>query len=58
MFFDLSGKLAFITGGASGIGLAIARRFYAAGARVVIADLQDGTEIAQELGARYQALDV
>lgn len=58
MFFDLSGKLTFITGGASGIGLAIARRFCAAGARVVIADLQDGTEIAQELGARYQALDV
>lgn len=58
MFFDLSGKLAFITGGASGIGLAIARRFCAAGARVVIADLQDGTEIAQELGARYQPLDV
>ena len=58
MFFDLSGKFAFITGGASGIGLAIARRFCAAGARVVIADLQDGTEIAQELGARYQPLDV
>lgn len=58
MFFDLSGKLTFITGGASGIGLAIARRFCAAGARVVIADLQDGTEIAQELGARYQPLDV
>jgi NAD(P)-dependent dehydrogenase (short-subunit alcohol dehydrogenase family) len=58
MFFDLNGKLAFITGGASGIGLAIARRFCAAGARVVIADLQDGTEIAQELGARYQPLDV
>ena len=58
MFFDLSGKLAFITGGASGIGLAIARRFCAAGARVVIADLQDGSGIAQELGARYQSLDV
>ena len=58
MFFDLSGKLTFITGGASGVGLAIARRFCAAGARVVIADLQDGTEIAQELGARYQPLDV
>jgi len=58
MFFDLSGKLTFITGGASGVGLAIARRFCAAGARVVIADLQDGTEIAEELGARYLSLDV
>ena len=58
MFFDLSDKLTFITGGASGIGLAIARRFCTAGARVVIADLQDGTELARELGGAYLRLDV
>lgn len=58
MFFDLTEKVTFITGGASGIGLCIARRFCDAGARVVIADLQDGTAIAAEFGARYQALDV
>ena len=58
MFFDLSGKLAVITGGASGIGLAVARRFCEAGARVVIADLQDGAAIAADLGARYLSLDV
>ena len=58
MFFDLSGKVAFITGGASGIGLAVAQRFRAAGARVIIADLQDGTSVAAELGAHYLALDV
>ena len=35
----LKGKIAFITGGASGIGLAIARRFVDEDAQVVIADL-------------------
>jgi len=38
--FDFSGKTAVVTGAARGIGLAIARRFAAAAARVVVADLQ------------------
>jgi NAD(P)-dependent dehydrogenase (short-subunit alcohol dehydrogenase family) len=38
--FSLSGKTAVITGGASGIGLAIARRFAAHGAAIEILDLQ------------------
>jgi len=37
---DFKGKKAFITGGASGIGLAIAREFLNAGAEVVIADVR------------------
>ena len=37
-FFSLAGKVAFVTGGSSGIGAAIVSRFRAAGARVVIAD--------------------
>ena len=37
---DLAGKTAFITGGASGIGLAMARSFSAAGVKVVLADIE------------------
>jgi NAD(P)-dependent dehydrogenase (short-subunit alcohol dehydrogenase family) len=37
---DVAGKTAFITGGASGIGLGMARVFVKAGMRVVIADLR------------------
>lgn len=48
----LHGKVAVITGGASGIGESAVRRFVAEGARVVIADVQDaqGTALAAELG--------
>lgn len=38
---DVAGKVAFITGGASGLGLAMARSFTAAGMKVVIADIED-----------------
>ena len=39
---DLEGKVAVITGGASGLGLAMARRFGAAGMKVVIGDIETG----------------
>jgi NAD(P)-dependent dehydrogenase (short-subunit alcohol dehydrogenase family) len=37
---DLSGKVAVVTGGASGIGLAMARSFGAAGAKLMLADIE------------------
>jgi NAD(P)-dependent dehydrogenase (short-subunit alcohol dehydrogenase family) len=39
---ELAGKTAVITGGASGIGLATARRFAASGANVVLGDIEAG----------------
>ena len=39
---DLEGKVAFVTGGASGIGLGIARALVDAGMKVMIADLRPG----------------
>ena len=38
---DVKGKTAFITGGASGIGLGIAQAFAAAGMNVVITDVEE-----------------
>ena len=38
---DVEGKVAFITGGASGLGLAMARSFTAAGMKVVLADIEE-----------------
>src|SRR5215218_8836465 len=56
----LEGKRAVVTGGASGIGAAIARRLAAEGAAVIIADLnEDGArEVAGEIDAEAVALDV
>jgi len=57
----LQGKRALITGGTTGLGLAVARRFLAEGARVVITgrDLALGGQAEQALGpgARFTAAD-
>jgi NAD(P)-dependent dehydrogenase (short-subunit alcohol dehydrogenase family) len=51
--FSLAGETALITGGATGLGLAIARSFVAAGARVVIAGRREALlqKAAADLGA-------
>ena len=59
---NLDDKVAFITGGASGLGRATAERFIAAGARVMVFDLNEGNaaRAADEMGANaaYAAGDV
>ena len=58
----LDNKVAVITGGCSGIGLATVELFVAEGARVIVADIQDarGEALAARLGAavRYRHCDV
>jgi NAD(P)-dependent dehydrogenase (short-subunit alcohol dehydrogenase family) len=56
----LENKVAIVTGGAKGIGLAIVRRYAAEGARVVIADIDSkaGEAAAGAIGARFIAADV
>jgi len=59
----LAGKIAIVTGAASGIGRAGAHAFAAAGATVVVADIdaEGGKRVVKEIGegrARFQAVDV
>jgi 3-hydroxybutyrate dehydrogenase len=56
----LRDKIAVVTGAASGIGLAIAERFAADGARVVIGDIQTeaGSQVAERLDGLFVPTDV
>lgn len=60
MLDDLKGKRAVVTGGAAGIGLAIARRLVGAGVGVAIADIDEAaaSKAADGLGAAAVAMDV
>lgn len=56
--FSLVDKVAVITGGAGGIGFATVKRFRDAGARVVLSDLNDATEKAEDVGAVFHQANV
>ena len=56
----IDGKVAVVTGGCSGIGLASVRRLAAEGARIVIGDVDDrrGPDVAAAVGGTYVRTDV
>ena len=58
--FDLTGRRVLVTGGAQGLGEGMGRALAAAGAAVMLADVQKdvGERAAAELGAGFVTLDV
>lgn len=60
----VSGKVAFVTGGASGIGLGMVKTFLQAGMKVVVADIRDDhlesarRELGAEASAHFLRLDI
>jgi NAD(P)-dependent dehydrogenase (short-subunit alcohol dehydrogenase family) len=54
----LAGKTAIVTGGAKGIGRHYSQALAAEGARVMVADIADGTELAEEIAGRHGANSV
>ena len=56
----LQGRVAVITGGCSGIGLATVKKFVDEGAKVVIGDVnaEAGAAVAEEVGVTFQQVDV
>lgn len=57
---DLDGKVAIVTGGASGLGRATTYALAEAGATVVVADLDEagGREVAEKVGGHFTVCDV
>ncbi|MDH4146633.1 MAG: SDR family NAD(P)-dependent oxidoreductase, partial [Acidimicrobiia bacterium] len=57
---EINGSSAVVTGGASGLGEAVARRLVERGAKVVLIDLQEdkGNALAAELGGLFVKADV
>ncbi|MDL2236351.1 SDR family oxidoreductase [Christensenellaceae bacterium OttesenSCG-928-K19] len=51
--FSLKGKVAMVTGAKQGIGKVVASYLADAGADIVLADIQDASDVAQEIAAEY-----
>lgn len=60
MMFDLTGKIALVTGGANGIGKGIVNTLAKAGAKVMICDIDEeaGEATAKEVDGEFYQLDV
>ena len=54
----LEGKIAVVTGGARGLGVAYVRALAAAGAHVAVADIEDGEPLARELSTAHPGVTV
>jgi NAD(P)-dependent dehydrogenase (short-subunit alcohol dehydrogenase family) len=55
---DLDGRVALVTGASRGIGATTARALAAAGAKVIVTDLNEPSELAAEIGGLSRAQDV
>jgi NAD(P)-dependent dehydrogenase (short-subunit alcohol dehydrogenase family) len=58
MTADLAGRIALVTGAASGIGAATAKALADAGAKVVVSDVNNGAEVASRIGGAFVRHDV
>ena len=56
--FSIKDKVVVITGCASGVGKATAHRFSEAGAKIILADIEDAFELAKEVGGKFVKTDV
>lgn len=57
-YFSLQNKNILVTGGGSGIGLALVKSFVQEGAKVILADIENCEKLAKSIGATYVFMDV